>query len=167
MFAMRFEGGEELARTFDQLSVGVTKRVWQGALYEGGEPIRKRGASNAPHAPGAPDIRANIVMSTVRASRYDAAAALAIGPARGFAYGLPNEIGTFRQPARPFMRPAFDSEAPKALPIIGQALWRELAARGIQRSATVNGGVSGPDAFTDSGAGLGAGNRQSTPRSRR
>lgn len=137
MIVMRFEGGEELARAFDQLSVGVTKRVWQAALYEGGEPIRRRGESNAPHKPGAPDIKANIVMSTARASRYDAAAALAIGPARGFAYGLPNEIGTYKQAARPFMRPAFDSEAPKALTIIGEALWRELAARGIQRSASI------------------------------
>lgn len=131
-FSARFEGGDELARNLATMSPRVSKRVLLEALMVGAEPIRRRASSNAPHDPGAPDLRNNIVVSTVRVPGV--AAAVAIGPSKEFFYGLFNELGTVHQGARPFLRPAFDSEGVAALGPIGQELWRALASRGFSRT---------------------------------
>lgn len=136
MFTVRFEGGAELARTLDQLSTRISKRIMREALEHGGEPVRKAASRNAPYEPGPPDLRENIGMSLARNREAGDMATIAIGPTRGFAYGLPQELGTKHHAAHPFMRPAFDTEAPKALGLIGQELWRQLAGRGFTRSAT-------------------------------
>jgi HK97 gp10 family phage protein len=143
MFTMRIEGGAQLAKALDQLSVRLSKKIVREALAEGGELIRKRASTLAPYAPGPPDIRENIGMNIAR--RSEEMAALVIGPVKGFAYGLPQEIGTIHHAAHPFMRPAFDEQAPKALTTIGQALWRELASRGVSRSETLHLPIETPD----------------------
>jgi hypothetical protein len=68
---------------------------------------------------------------------------VAIGPVRGFAYGLPQELGTIDHAAQPFMRPAFESASGQSFTIIRDATWRELAGRGIQRP------TSSVDAFPE------------------
>jgi HK97 gp10 family phage protein len=143
MITMSFEGGTELAKELDRLSTRLSKPIVRGALAEGGAPIQKRMGQLAPHEPGPPDIRDNIGMNIAR--RSEEMAALVIGPVKGFAYGLPQEIGTIHHAAQPFARPAFDEQAPKAIPIIGQALWRELAARGVSRSETLHLPIETPD----------------------
>ena len=151
---MAFEGGEDLARNLLTLSKAVRRRVLFEALEEVGEPIRRRMSQLAPHAPGAPDLRANIGMSRIRrvgsveGGRWESTdehqAAIAIGPTKGFAYGLPQEYGTRFHGAQPFARPAFDEGAPKALPELAAILWRELAARGLSRLVSVNAPISSP-----------------------
>lgn len=133
---MRFEGGEELARALDTLSVRISQKIMREALGVGGEPIRRTASRLAPYEPGPPDLRENIGMSNARPREAGDIAAIAIGPTKGFAYGLPQELGTRHHAAHPFMRPAFDAEAPKALGLIGQELWRQLAGRGFVRTAT-------------------------------
>lgn len=148
MIGMRFEGGIELAQALNTLAVKASANVMRGALYDGGEPIRAHAERIAPRKPGKPDIAENIGMSAMRA-REGEMAAIRIGPTKpGFAYGLPLEIGTRKMSAHPFMRPAFDAQGGKALGIIGQALWRELAARGVQRRASVPARI-GADAFQE------------------
>jgi hypothetical protein len=90
--------------------------------------------------PDAPHIADNIVVSVATKSIYldigSEVAAVAIGPRggpEGFGYGLPREVGTIHMAARPAMRPAFDTAQGEALRIAGDATWRELAGRGIQR----------------------------------
>lgn len=131
-FSMRFEGGSELAAGLAKLSQGVSKRILNKALLAGGEPIRHQASINAPYDPGPPDIKDNIVASTVRS---DEQAAVAVGPRKGFAYGLPNEVGTARQPARPFVRPAFDTQKEKALGAVNLVLRAELIRRDVLSSA--------------------------------
>jgi HK97 gp10 family phage protein len=137
MFAMHFEGGAELAQALDSLSVRVTQNVAREALKHGGELIRKRASQLAPYEVGPPDLRDNIGMSNAKVSEAGDIAAIKIGPTRGFAYGLPQELGTRHHAAQPFMRPAFDTEAPKALGLIGQELWRQLAGRGFVRTGVM------------------------------
>lgn len=131
---MRFEGGAELARELDRLSVRLSKKLLHEALREGAEPIRRAAATKAPRSDEAPHIADNIGIANARPG--DAMAAVSIGPVKGFAYGLPLEVGTVHHSAQPFMRPAFDIEIPESLRIISQALWRELAAKGVSRTAT-------------------------------
>ncbi len=144
MVSMRFEGGEEIAKALDQLSVAVQKKVMRDMLYAGGELIRKAASRNAPHRSGAPDLRDHIGMSPISWKDADASdvASIKIGPTKGFAYGLPQEIGTRHHPAHPFMRPAFDTEAAKTLSVIREEAWRVLASKGIGQRATVSGPIS-------------------------
>lgn len=140
---MRFEGGEELARTLRALPEALTVRLVRAVLKEAAEPMRLRMARLAPHEPGAPDLRdsmtisvANRIGSTAggrwraREDRHEQA--VAVGPSKDAFYGIFQEYGTVHHGAQPFMRPAFDAIAPESLAIIRRALWRELAARGIQ-----------------------------------
>ena len=142
--SVRFEGGKELAEALAGLSTRLSRKVMREVLVEAAEPIRKAAASMAPHAPGAPDIRENIIVAVAKSSVYldlkSEVAAVAIGPKggpEGFGYGLPQEIGTIHHGAQPFMRPALDSASGQALKIAGDAAWRELAGRGIHRPTSV------------------------------
>ncbi len=138
--SFRFEGGTELAAALSELSTRVQRKVMREVLLEAAEPIRKAAASLAPVGPDAPHIRQNIITSVAKSSIYldlrSEVAAVAIGPQggpEGFGYGLPQELGTAHMAAHPFMRPAFDTAQGEALRIAGDAAWRELAGRGIQR----------------------------------
>jgi HK97 gp10 family phage protein len=148
--SVRFEGGKELADALAGLSTRLSRKVMREVLVEAAEPIRKAASSMAPHAPGAPDIRENIIVAVAKSSVYldlkSEVAAVAIGPKggpEGFGYGLPQEIGTIHHAAQPFMRPALHSASGQALKIAGDAAWRELAGRGISRSVTVDTPVQG------------------------
>jgi HK97 gp10 family phage protein len=70
-------------------------------------------------------------------ARTEDQAAIAVGPAKGYAYGLPLEIGTVHMAPHPFLRPGFDENVGKAITIVGEALWRELAGRGISRPSVL------------------------------
>jgi hypothetical protein len=65
------------------------------------------------------------------------AQAVAYGPAKGFYYGHFLEYGTARMGAFPYMRPSFDAGVDRALAYIRDALWVELAGRGVRRG-TIN-----------------------------
>lgn len=138
MFSMRVEGTRAFAATLNTLSTRVRKSVLHEALEDGAEPIRALMARYAPHEPGPPDIRENMVISRmlrnldasggfVRNDEFQAT--VAVGPAKGFRYGIHQEYGTERHGAQPFARPAFDQGAPMAIPIISQSIWLQLAER--------------------------------------
>jgi HK97 gp10 family phage protein len=142
--SVRFEGGQELAEALAGLSTRLSRKVMREVLVEAAEPIRKAAASMAPQGPDAPHIKQNIIISVAKSSVYldlkSEVAAVAIGPKggkEGFGYGLPQEIGTIDHAAQPFMRPALDSASGQALKIAGDAAWRELAGRGINRPTSV------------------------------
>lgn len=131
---MRFEGGAELASHLAELSVRVQKGVLLNALKQGAEPIRTSMERLAPRSTEPPHVGDNIVIGSAR--EKGVAASVAVGPSANFEprariYPVMQELGTaFHQP-QPFARPAFDSDAPKALPIISGAIWRALISRGI------------------------------------
>jgi hypothetical protein len=58
------------------------------------------------------------------------------------------EFGWVNHPdAHPFARPAFDTEAPKALTEIGRRLWTELAGKGVTRVRATPMPVQSPGAL--------------------
>jgi len=132
MFSMRVEGGDELARELNKLSVRLDRRLLTEALMEGGEPMRRLIASGAPREPGAPDLADNINLAPVRKQEGDSerTANVGIGVPKRFFYDWFQEFSTVRMQGKPFYRPGFDEKVPETLGIIGQALWRDLAGRG-------------------------------------
>jgi HK97 gp10 family phage protein len=139
MITLKFEGGADLAKALDKLSLRLGKKILHEVLREGAEPIRKAAASFAPRGEEAPHIAQNIGIGNARPPDEPHVAAVKVGPVKGFAYGLPQELGTVHHAAHPFMRPAFDSKVNEALTVMSDAAWRELAAKGIHRP-TVSGG---------------------------
>lgn len=166
----KMEGGPELAAALNGLPKRVRKNVLREVLTDVGEPMRRRMGALAPRDPGAPDLADNIVISPSTRAGVDESgvslkadefqAAVAIGPARGFFYGLYQEFGTIHHGPQPFARPAFDADAPKAVTEIGRRLWVELAGRGISRSGTSDSGLD--DSGTRGTEGLGDGNSQTS-----
>lgn len=135
--SMKFEGGADLAKAFDQLAPARARAILREALAEGAQVIADYAKSIAPRRPGMPDIADHIVVGRSTSTEGgEGGAAVVIGPERPYHYGLPLELGTYKMPAEPFMRPALDTKADEALAIIGEAAWRELG--GNFKSATVS-----------------------------
>lgn len=138
-----FDGGEEVARALSALAERASKSVQREALLEGGEVMRGGIAAAAPRRPPLPDLADHIVISRLNQTD-ERAGGVAIGPYKPFFYGGFLEFGTSRMAAHPFMRPGFDATVGRTLGVVGQALWRELAARGVQRSGSSPMRPSGP-----------------------
>ncbi len=142
MISVRFEGGAELAKALSALSTRVSKSVLREALMSTAAPqIQRLAASMAPRDAGAPDYADHIVVSPGRAKGNSAS--VVVGPSteprsdqpdrRYDQQGVFLEFGTEDTAMQAHLRPAFDQEAVKTLGPIGQAIWRELAGRGISR----------------------------------
>lgn len=144
-FSVKFSGAKELAAALRALPAELSRQMMLDALEEAAEPTRARAAQLAPREPGAPDLADNIGISVANRigdvgggrweARHDEEHAVAVGPTKNFFYGIFQEYGTSRHRAQPFMRPAFDSEAPRALTILAQRLWQA-----IRGSRSVSGG---------------------------
>jgi hypothetical protein len=136
---LTFEGGEDLVRALTAQSVEFRQEALIEALTEAAEPMRSRMASLAPKGPDAPHIAQNIVVwKLARVEGFSLApgsAAVGVGPRKGFAYGLPLEMGFHHAPdgkplpARPFVRPGFEQERDGALTAIGRKLWDLITGR--------------------------------------
>lgn len=98
-------------------------------------PTIERNASAHGHHPVVVIKRANVGAPAV---------GINIGPSgeKPQIYGF-IEFGTSKQPAEPFMRPAFDSQNDAILQTVGRDLWVSLAGKGIHRTATAEGGLGG------------------------
>lgn len=130
--AVRFEGGPEVAAKLAELSKKLGQRTSQEALELGAERMRVAMVRNAPRRPPHPDMADHIVTSPLPL-RAGETAAVAIGPDKRFSYGLFVELGTVHQAARPFLRPAFDSQRKNALDIIRESFWAVLSSVGVSR----------------------------------
>lgn len=136
---MKVEGGEDLARKLNALPEALSKNVISAALKSGGERVRTMAAVRMKRSADPPHAADNVVMSVGRSGR-----SIAIGPSKSFFYWLFQEFGTVRHPAQPALRPAFDSQAPVALGIIGEELWnalRKVAGQGSTRTSGGGGGL--------------------------
>lgn len=162
MIAIRFEGGQELGAHLQTLS----RRMSVGIMREGlrtvvAPPIQQRAVALVRRAPGAPDLADHIVIGTGRGDATTAA--IVVGPStekrsdqpsRSFAVqGKYLEFGTALIQMFPFLRPAFDAEAPGTLAPLAAFLWDALRVRGIGLGRTVD-GRGGPIAGGTGGGGL-------------
>ncbi len=132
MIQMKFEGGQELAAALDKLGMKLSKKVLVEALKGAAEPIRKAASAHATRRSPAPDLADHI---GVGKAEYGDQATVKIGPTKGYAYGLPLEIGTVDTAAQPFMRPAFDENIERTIKLVSDAVWVELAGQGVSRSS--------------------------------
>lgn len=148
---MRIDGGSQLSRVLDQLPQRASANTMRAALRTVAAPMQRAASSLAPRAPGAPDLADNIVISAGRASGRSAA--VVVGPSTGVRadqpmrrfdqQGLYTEFGTSDTPAQPFLRPAFDREAPRAIQAFTAEMWRVLIAGGLtsSRGSSSGGGL--------------------------
>lgn len=125
----KMTGLKDLERALSQLPKAVGRRAGLNALRQGGEPIAKMARSLAPVDEG--DLRESIdVKATLAPSQRGDKGALApvemyVGPGQ-HPQAITQEFGTFKEPAQPFMRPAWDAQRVHALDIIGTALGIEI-----------------------------------------
>jgi HK97 gp10 family phage protein len=133
--SLRFEGGKALATALSGLSARVSKKLVLEALHEAAEPMRDRMEANAPVSAEAPHLRDVIVVRTSR-GKDAKESAVAVGATRGGFYGSFQEFGTAHHAPQPWARPAFDATHQTSLRVFADALWRELAGRGIQRGSS-------------------------------
>jgi HK97 gp10 family phage protein len=137
---MRFEGGEQLARTLRALPDRTSRRVQLEALKAAAEPMAADASNLAPRAAGAPDLADNIRVMGARGAATQGLPAVAYGPTTAFFYGFFQEFGTRRHAAQPFLRPSFDRGINGALGEIRGRLWRALIARGLGGGRSSGGG---------------------------
>lgn len=99
-------GDEELARVLVQMGEEVIAEI-EGIAMEAAKPLLQEIKANAPRDSG--DMANSIGLFKLK-PRGDLTAAVAVGPKKDFYYWLFNEMGApgHDQPARPFIRPAYD-----------------------------------------------------------
>jgi HK97 gp10 family phage protein len=138
-FSAKFEGGQQLAKALSQLSTSVSQKVKVDALTAGAGFIQRMASSLAPRSGGQGEHLAdNIVVAPVTRSSLnrrgrDTETVVEVGPSLkpdDFFYGFFQEFGTAQHAAQPFMRPAFDREAPStSLNVIKAWLWDAIRKR--------------------------------------
>jgi HK97 gp10 family phage protein len=133
-WTLKLTGMEDLAKRLRALPEAVTKQVLREALKKAAEPMRAKMAVLAPVGPEAPHLASSMRISPGKAEETTGVAVL-VGPSRDFFYGRFLEYGTKHMSARPFMRPAFDSEAQTALDTLGRELWYAIS-RGASPGGT-------------------------------
>jgi HK97 gp10 family phage protein len=128
---LTFTGGAEIQKTLEGLSRKVAKQVTIDALTAAAAPIRDAAAQKAPRAPGAPDLADHIGVAPVKPKRSESPTELsvAIGVPNEFFYDFFLEYGTRFISARPFYRPALDSQASTALEVLRARYWEAIASQ--------------------------------------
>lgn len=127
----KIEGAKEMERVLRELGPDVANRVGRQALRAGAKVIIDEAKRLVPVDSGA--LRDSIAVREDR--KLKASVGHEIGVNIGFLKPASRrahliEFGTSKSPAKPFMRPAMDSQAPAALDQMGKVL-----ARGIDREA--------------------------------
>ena len=137
---VQITGGVELVAALKMLPTKVQRGTLFDLLRDAGEPMRQRMSELAPRRPPQPDLADHIVMSpAVKIGRIEGGrgrartateAAMAVGPAKAFFYGLFLEYGTGDPgptSAQPFARPAFDATQDEVLARLWLGLWDVIA----------------------------------------
>ena len=69
----------------------------------------------------------------------ETSAAVAVGPAKGYYWGMMLEYGTTTMAPQPFARNSFDAHAASVIQGLAGALWRALTRAGAGRGASPGG----------------------------
>jgi HK97 gp10 family phage protein len=121
---MKFSGGPELLAALGQLPAVIGKNAMTGAMKDVVKPMVADMQLSAPKLTGKSATTIHSAVADVEGQGVT----VAVGPSRS---GFPlqfAEWGTARQPARPFMRPAWDVHGQEILRGLGAAVWVRLAA---------------------------------------
>ena len=126
-------GAAELARLLDAMPRKLSKVLLVRALRKGAQRLQREMRSRAPKRSDAQTkagrkpghLRRNIRVRSAQ-GRGDSAPAVDVYLSKGAFYGKFLEFGTSRQPARPWMRPAYDAEIQAAIDDISAQLGKEV-----------------------------------------
>lgn len=121
---MKFEGAKELEAALRQLPAAIAKTATTNAMKEAVKPMAADMQASAPKRTG--EAAASIHSEVVQVEGFGAT--VAVGPDREHFYLQFAEWGTATKPARPFMRPAWDSHQQQILRDLGAFWWSKLAA---------------------------------------
>ena len=124
---MKFQATGVAATTqaLTDLTKRVTDETLRRRLISAAQPVADRASQLAPRGPGGGvHLADEIVVSVVDDQHGNPA--VAVGPTTGAFYGGFLEFGTVKMAARPFLRPAWDTESPKALDAMGDGIWQDL-----------------------------------------
>jgi HK97 gp10 family phage protein len=139
-------GMEELQAALNQLPKSLSKAVLRRALTKAGQPVLHAARAGVPIGEGdllrSLDIRPMLTKRQRRLRRKagrGGAADVFIGPTFPMGrHGHLVEFGTVKMGARPFLRPAWDSNKSTVFAIFKKALWSEILAatrRLVKRAA--------------------------------
>lgn len=122
---IEIKGLRDLEAQLKFLPNRVRLNIGRRALKAGAQPILQRAKMNAPRRTGT--LQSSLRVKLGR-SRRPQSLLVTIGTRKesDMFYAAFNEFGTGHQPARPFLRPAFDSEKDAALGIIIRVLKQEI-----------------------------------------
>lgn len=125
----RLEGTEELTRKLRRMTDEVRADKLMEATHPGADLLLREMRAKAPVRTGRG--RRNLDKAEVSARSSPSKAEIDVGPAGEGFYLIFSEIGTSRQPATPFMRPALDQSRGAIVTAVRKAL-----AVGILKVAT-------------------------------
>lgn len=128
---IKLTGMREVEKALAQVKHSTAKNKVRKILKEAGEPVARAARALAPR--DEMDLAESIDVSPVlnksqrRKQRKGAFAQVEmhIGPS-GLPQAVLQEFGTFKEPAQPFMRPAWDANQSKTLDLISALLWIEM-----------------------------------------
>lgn len=139
---MRFDGAQDMRDTLKRIRQGMGQELFEKNARAALTPMRNKMASNAPVRTGR--TRRSITIAPLnKLSNYRMSSRLHdLSPASDHQYAMyvgPEitddddvfyivfvELGTINAPAHPFIRPAFDQEAPGAMTYFVQSMWTDI-----------------------------------------
>lgn len=133
---VKISGLNDIRKVLTKLPQELGKKVTSGALRKGGNVIRDRAIANVPYSgidratkfAGEKSyyhkhLREQISVRTIKTDHISVRMIVTVGKAF---WGSFLEFGTSRQPARPWMRPAFETSKESALTTIIENLGKGL-----------------------------------------
>lgn len=140
-------GDRELSARFRSLTTQHGGKVLRPAIRDGAKLVRDAARVNA--SPGLTGANARTIKVRAGRGRRGAVnirvvtgfrADLGIPSSSPYYYPSAVEFGTAKMAARPFLRPALDSNRAAVLALISSSAWRRLEALGLGRSPPADGG---------------------------
>lgn len=143
--SVKVDGFKEIKKALDTLGKVATTSVLRSALRKAGTPVVHTAMLLAPKRTGdlasSVDIRSTLTTRQKRFSpKQKGEVELFIGPSHPTgAHGHLLEFGTSRMPAKPFLRPAWDTHKEGVLKTLEKEIWDaiERVRRRLARRATV------------------------------
>lgn len=118
------QGGAELMDALEALGPAMEKKVLRSAMREAAKPMLAEAKRRAPVLTG--QLRKSLKIKAMK-RRSNGQVGVLIATEKGFFkgetfYGAFQEFGTKKLPARPFIRPAFESNKARAVRIVTEAI---------------------------------------------
>lgn len=122
---VKTQGFKEIEKNLFKLKQATAKSVVRGGMRDALEPAARLARQKAPVNEG--DLYESIDISTRAkpAASKQSDLEIYMGPGRN-PQAITQEFGTFKEPAQPFMRPAWDAEKEKTLERFGVFLWERV-----------------------------------------